>query len=37
MFSPKKDVNLIAKWLHEYYSRNRMEGEWVWLAAVVKF
>ena len=37
MFSPKKNVNLIAKWLHEYYSRNRMEGEWVWLAAVVKF
>lgn len=40
MYSPKiggKDVNLIAKWLHEYYSRNRLEGEWIWLSAVVKF
>ncbi len=40
MYAPKiggKEVNLIAKWLHEYYSRNRLEGEWVWLAAVVKF
>jgi hypothetical protein len=40
MFSPNicgKNVNLIAKWLHEYYARNRYEGEWVWLSAVVKF
>ena len=40
MFAPKiggKEVNLIAKWLHEYYSRNRLEGEWIWLAAVLKF
>ena len=32
-----KDVNLIAKWLHEYSMENRLEGEWVWLSAVVKF
>jgi hypothetical protein len=31
------DVNLIAKWLHEFSMDNRLEGEWVWLSAVVKF
>jgi len=32
-----KDVNLIAKLLHEYSMKDRLEGEWVWLSAVVKF
>ena len=31
------DVNLIGKWLHEFSMDNRLEGEWVWLSAVVKF
>jgi hypothetical protein len=40
MFTPNvggKDVNIIAKWLYEYYARNRLKGDWVWLSAVVKF
>lgn len=31
------DVNIIAKWLHEYYSRDRLEGDWVWLSIAVRF
>jgi len=31
------EVSLIAKWINEYYARNRFEGDWVWLSAVVKF
>jgi hypothetical protein len=40
MWAPKVGdltVNLIAKWLHEYYSRNRFEGDWFWVSAVVRF
>jgi len=31
------DVNLIAKWLREFSMTDRLEGDWVWLSAVVKF
>ncbi|MFY9398664.1 MAG: transporter [Desulfomonilia bacterium] len=40
MWAPKVGdlkVNLIAKWLHEYYARNRFEGDWFWVSAVVRF
>jgi hypothetical protein len=40
VFSPSiggKDINFIAKWLHEYYARNRLQGEWIWLTAIAKF
>lgn len=31
------ELSLMVKWINEYYSRNRFEGDWVWLSAVVKF
>jgi hypothetical protein len=40
LFTPNiggKDVNLIVKWLYEFSMKNRLEGNWVWLSAVVKF
>jgi hypothetical protein len=32
-----KDVHFIAKWLHEFSTENRLEGEWVWLSVCTKF
>jgi hypothetical protein len=40
IFTPSigsKDVNIIAKWLHEYSNGNRLEGEWIYLSGCVKF
>jgi hypothetical protein len=38
LWSPKRfngNVNFIAKWLHEYHAENRLEGDHVFLSAVI--
>lgn len=32
-----KQLNFTAKWLHEYYAKNRFEGDWVYLSTVIRF
>jgi hypothetical protein len=32
-----KDVNIIAKWLHEFSMENRLQGEWIYLSGCLKF
>jgi len=37
MWSPAKDFQIIAKWLHEYHAENRFKGDWGFLSACIKF
>jgi len=37
MFGLSKDVQVIAKWIHEYDAKNRFKGDWAFLSLSIKF
>lgn len=37
MWSPVENVQIIAKWIHEYHAENRLEGDWAYLNINAEF
>jgi hypothetical protein len=37
MFGITKDVQVIAKWIHEYHAKNRFKGDWATISLSVAF